>query len=113
MVVDAIVSLVLVGLLVVTAARKLSHRESVVATYRRVGVPEERLNALAALLLVAAVGLIVALWWPPAGVAAAGGLIGYFVVAIAAHIRAGDSRNLPTPLAYLALAAAVLVLHVT
>ena len=45
----AFVSVLLAALLVVTAARKLGHRPAVVATYRRVGVPEERLNQLAVL----------------------------------------------------------------
>ena len=60
--------------LVFTAARKLSHRGDVVASCERVGVPENRLNALAVVLLAGAAGLIAGLWWPPIGVAAAVGL---------------------------------------
>lgn len=111
MVVDVAVSSVLAALLVFTAVLKLGHREAVVASYRRVGVPENWLNALAVVLLVGAAGLIVGLWWPPAGVAAAIGLVCYFLLAVAAHIRAKDARNLLTPLVYLALATAALVLH--
>jgi len=105
------VSVLLAVLLVVTAARKLSHRDAVVATYRRVGVPEERLNQLAALLLAGAAGLVAGLWWTPVGVAAAAALVAYFVLAIGAHMRARDAANAPTPAVYLALAAAALVLH--
>lgn len=111
MVADAAISSVLAALLVLAAVRKLSHREAVVASYRRVGVPENRLNGLAMVLLAGAAGLIVGLWWPPVGVTAAVGLVGYFLLAAAAHIRAGDARHLPAPLVYLALAAAALALH--
>jgi hypothetical protein len=109
----AIVSLLLAALLVFTAARKLSHRPAVVATYRRVGVPEERLNLLAALLLAGAAGLVVGLWWGPAGVVTAAALVVYFALAIGAHVRAHDTANLAAPIGYLVLSAATLVLHLS
>jgi hypothetical protein len=108
----AVVSVLLAALLVVTAARKLGHRPAVVATYRRVGVPQERLNQLAVLLLAGAAGLVVGLWWEPLGVAAAAALVAYFLLAIGAHVRARDTANVPTPALYLALSAVVLTLHV-
>jgi len=108
----AFVSVLLAALLVVTAARKLGHRPAVVATYRRVGVPEERLNQLAVLLLAGAAGLVVGLWWEPVGVAAAAALVAYFLLANGAHVRARDTANVPMPALYLALSAAALILHV-
>jgi hypothetical protein len=108
----AVVSVVLAALLVVTAARKLGHRSAVVATYRRVGVPEDRLNQLAVLLLAGAAGLVVGLWWEPMGVAAATALVAYFLLAIGAHVRARDNANVAMPALYLALSAAALALHV-
>jgi hypothetical protein len=107
-----VVSVLLAALLVVTAARKLGHRPAVVATYQRVGVPEQRLNQLAVLLLTGAVGLVVGLWWEPAGVAAAAALVAYFLLAIGAHVRAHDTANVFLPALYLALSAAALILHV-
>ncbi|MCW6003309.1 DoxX family protein [Micromonospora sp. CPCC 205371] len=106
-----IVSVLLAALLVLTAARKLSHRPAVVATYRRVGVPEDRLNVLAVLLLAGAAGLAVGLWWAPAGIAAAAALVAYFVLAIGAHVRARDAGNAPMPAFYLALSVAALTFH--
>jgi hypothetical protein len=108
----AAVSVLLAALLVVTAARKLGHRPAVVATYRRAGVPEERLNQLAVLLLAGAVGLVVGLWWKPVGIAAAAALVAYFLLAIAAHVRARDTVNVAMPALYLALSAATLTLHI-
>jgi hypothetical protein len=106
-----IVSAVLAALLVLTAARKLSHRDDVVASYARVGVPEARLNQLAMILLLGAAGLIIGIVWAPIGVAAAIGLVAYFVAAVAAHIRADDVGRLPTPLAFEGLAVAALALR--
>jgi DoxX-like family len=109
----AVVSVLLAALLVVTAARKLGHRPAVVATYLRVGVPEQRLNQLAVLLLAGAAGLLVGLWREPVGIAAAAALVAYFLLAIGAHVRAHDTANVPMPALYLALSAAALTLHVS
>ena len=107
-----VVSLLLAALVTAAALRKLGHRPDVVDSYRRVGVPESRLNQLAAVLLAAAAGLLLGLAWPPAGIAAAAGLVAYFLLAIAAHVRAADHRNLSMPVAFAALAVAALVLQV-
>jgi len=107
----AITSLLLAALLAFAAIRKLSHGPDVVETYVRVGVPEERLDLLAALLLAGAGGLVLGIAWGPIGVAAACGVVAYFLVAIGAHIRAGDERNLPTPVAIELLAVATLIMR--
>jgi hypothetical protein len=104
-----IVSILLAVLLAFTALRKLSHRPEVVATYTRVGVPEDRLDRLAWILLAGAAGLIAGLLWPPIGVAAGIGLVVYFLLAIAAHIRANDAGNLVAPVVMELLAVASLV----
>jgi hypothetical protein len=106
-----IVSTLLAAALAFAAIRKLSHRPEVVATYVRVGVPEDRLDYLAMVLLVGAAGLIAGLFWAPIGVAAAIGVVCYFVLAVAAHIRANDVENLPTPLAIELIAVAALILR--
>jgi hypothetical protein len=107
----ATVSVLLSGLLAFAAARKLSHRPEVVQTYVRVGVPEDKLDYLALILLAGAAGLIVGLFWAPIGVAAAIGVVLYFLLAIASHIRANDEEHLPTPVVIELLAAAALVLR--
>jgi hypothetical protein len=106
-----IVSALLATLLAIAAIRKLSHRQAVVETYVRVGVPEDRLDYLAAILLAGAAGLILGLFWPPIGAAAGAGVVVYFLVAIAFHVRADDVANLPTPLALEATAIAALALR--
>jgi hypothetical protein len=105
-----VVSLLLAALLVFAAVRKLSHRPEVVATYTRVGVPEDRLDQLAWILLAGAAGLIAGLFWQPVGIVAGIGLVAYFLLAIGAHVRAGDARNLPAPVVMEVLAVASLAL---
>jgi hypothetical protein len=110
--VAATVSLLLASVLTYSAVRKLSHQPEVVQTYTRVGVPERKLDYLAAILLAGAAGLILGLFWAPIGVAAALGLVVYFLLAVGAHIRAHDIEHLPTPLAIELIAASALALRV-
>jgi hypothetical protein len=106
-----IFSILLAALLAFAAVRKLSHRPEIVATYVRVGVPEDKLDYLAIILLAGAAGLILGLFWGPIGVAAAVGVVCYFLVAIASHIRANDEGHLPTPVVIEAIAVAALALR--
>jgi hypothetical protein len=106
----AVVSLLLAALLAFSAVRKLSHGPDVVASYARAGVPEDRLNLLAGVLLAGAAGLAVGLFWTPLGIATAAALVVYFLVAMTFHVRAGDAEHLPTPLVMWLLAAGALVL---
>ncbi len=110
--ITAVVTVLLAAILAFAAVRKLTHREDVVATYAKVGVPEERLNQLAFVLLLGAAGLLLGLAWAPIGIAAAAGVVVYFVLAIVAHVRHDDAANLPTPVAIEAMAVAALALQV-
>lgn len=103
-----VTSLLLAALVAAAAIRKLTHHPRVVESYRRAGVPESRLNYLAAILLAGATGLIFGIWWRPIGVAAAIGLVGYFIGAVVSHIRASDASRVRTPIAYGVIAAVVL-----
>ncbi|MBP1162840.1 hypothetical protein ABIC28_000373 [Rhodococcus sp. PvR044] len=106
-----IVTVLLAALLGYAAIRKLSNREAVVREYAELGVPENRLNSLAGVLLAGAAGLALGLALAPLGVAAAIGVICYFTVAVVVHILAHDPKHLPVPLTYAALAVAALVLR--
>jgi hypothetical protein len=107
-----VVSILYSVMLVASAALKLSHRPAAVEGYRQAGVPESWLNGLAALLLLAAAGLVVGLWWPIAGIAAAIGLVAYFVLAVGFHVRANDTAHAVTPAILAVAAVAVVALHV-
>jgi DoxX-like protein len=110
--ITAVVTVLLAAILIAAAIRKLTHREDVVAAYTKVGVPEERLNLLAFILLLGAAGLLLGLAWTPIGIAAGAGVVVYFVLAIAAHVRHDDAANLPTPIAIEAMAMAALALQI-
>jgi hypothetical protein len=107
-----IVSGVLAAMVGVSALRKLTHRDVVVETYARAGVPESWLNRLAAVLLVASAALIIGTWWAPLGVAASAGLLAYFLLAVGFHVRAKDVAHVMTPLVLVVLAAAALILRI-
>jgi hypothetical protein len=109
----AVVSGLLAALLALSAIRKLSHAPDVVESYARAGVPEDRLNLLAVVLLAGAAGLILGLWFELLGIAASAALVVYFLVACSFHVRNGDAAHLPTPLLMLGLAGAALALQVT
>jgi DoxX-like family len=106
-----VTSIVLAALMTFAAVRKLGHREDVVATYTRVGVPEDKLDYLAFVLLAGAAGLLAGLAWAPIGVVAAAGTVAYFLLAVAAHVRHDDRGNLPTPVAIELIALAALALR--
>jgi DoxX-like family len=76
----------------------------------KVGVPHSRLFVLAALKAAGAIGLLVGLGAPLIGVAAAAGLILFFVAAIITHMR-GHQYSLSYPAAFLLLAAGSLGLR--
>ena len=95
----AVVSALLAALMSYAAVRKLTHRPEVVESYIRAGVPEDKLNLLAIVLFAGAAGLLAGLIWAPIGIAAGVATAVYFLVAVGFHIRAGDTANLPTPLA--------------
>ncbi|MFF9522813.1 DoxX family protein [Streptomyces achromogenes] len=85
----------------------------VLANSAEVGVPRTWLPWLATLKAAGAAGLLLGLAGVPfIGVAAATGLVLFFVGAVAAHIRARVYDDIAFPGAYLALAAASLVLAV-
>ncbi|OBI89146.1 DoxX family protein [Mycobacterium asiaticum] len=85
----------------------------VLANSARVGVPRSWLPTLAVLKFAGAGGLVVGLLGLPGiGIAAAVGLVLYFVGAVAAHVRARVFDNIAFPGAYLALSVASLMLMV-
>ena len=78
----------------------------------RVGVPRRALIPLAILKIAGALGLLIGIGVPPLGVAAATGLVLFFIGAMTAHLRVHDYTSLPFPGVFLLLAAASLVLRV-
>jgi hypothetical protein len=85
-----------------------THARFVTEAADRLGIPVSLSVPFGILLGSAGVGLLAGFAVPGLGTAAASGLLTYFVIALAAHLRAHDFQ-LAWPLIYLSLAAAALV----
>jgi hypothetical protein len=109
----AIVAVLLSLLLLMSAGAKLTRNPKVVEGMTVVGVPPGMLTFLAGAEIAGAVGLIVGLWIAPLGIAAAIGVVLYFVGAVLAHLRKSDFKGAPTPLVILIVSGAVLALRAT
>jgi hypothetical protein len=79
----------------------------VIETSKRLGVSASLIVPCGALLAAASAGLLAGFAVPGLGTAAACGLVVYFVIALAAHLRARDFQ-IVWPLAYLSLGTAAL-----
>lgn len=85
----------------------------VLANSAEVGVPRSWLAMLGTLKLAGGVGLIVGvLGLPVIGIAAATGLVAFFIGAVLTHIRAGVLHNITFPAGFLLLAVASLTLAI-
>ncbi|MGY1899595.1 DoxX family protein [Nocardia gipuzkoensis] len=87
----------------------LVRHPKIVDTVAAVGFPVHHVWMLGVVKLAAAAGLACGLVWWPVSVAAALGLVVYFVAAIGMHLRA-RRRDVAAPAVFLALSAASLVL---
>lgn len=76
-------------------------------TAQRLHIPASLMRPFGILLGSAGAGLLVGFAVPGLGTAAAAGLVAYFVIAVATHLRARD-YHLSWALIYLSLAAATL-----
>jgi DoxX-like family len=107
----AIVAVLLAAVLLASAGAKLTRQEAVVTGLTGIGVPLEWFPRLAALEIAAAIGLVVGLWVPAIGVAAAIGVVLYFIGAVRFHVRARDTKGLPPPVVIGLLGVVALVLR--
>ena len=95
-----------------SAVMKLRKNEQVLATiHGTVGVPLRHLPVLAGLEIAGAIGILIDLWLEPLGIAAAIGLVAYFVGAVIGHLRVRDTKGLIMPLLPLVFSIAVLALR--
>jgi DoxX-like family len=96
------------------AVADFSRARFVLANSAEVGVDEGWLPLLGGLKAAGAAGLLIGLWWTRAlGLAAAIGLVIFFVGAMATHVRARVLYNLAFPGFFPSLAVASLVLTAT
>jgi hypothetical protein len=99
-------------MVLMSAYAKLTRNQQLVDGLTGLGVPLGMFPFLAACEIAGAVGLVIGIWWAPLGIAAAVGLVLYFVGAVGTHLRKSDYKGIPTPAALLLASAAVLILRI-
>ena len=109
-----LVMTVLVALMVAFSGlgkiRRDPHQVKVI--HETVGVPLKYFPLLAVCECAGALGLVAGIWWPALGVAAAIGLVLYFVGAVVSHLRVGDSIGIGPAAFMVVLAAGALAVRV-
>lgn len=105
-----ITAVLLSVLLIFTARNKLVRQKDVVDTLVRVGVPDRMFPVLAALQLLGAAGLLIGIFFRPLGIAAAAGVVLFFLGAVISHLRANDAKGAPMPAAFTVFSIAPLAL---
>ncbi|MGE5156338.1 MAG: DoxX family protein [Betaproteobacteria bacterium] len=108
----AVVGILLAFGVLASAAAQISRNKVILENLAHLGIPLGMLPFLATCLIAGGVGLLVGLWYPPLGIAAAVGLVLYFVGALIAHLRKGDVKGLPAPMLFLILAGVALSVQV-
>jgi hypothetical protein len=104
-VVGALLALALTG----SGFAKVTRNKTVVDNLTGIGVSLSLFPFLAACEFAGAAGLIIGIWWAPLGIAAAIGVVLYFVGAVGAHLRKSDFKSAPNAGVLLIVAAAALV----
>jgi len=95
-----------------SASGKLRKDERIVTGLTGVGVPLSWFVPLALLELAGAAGLLIGIGWRPLGIAAAIGVILYFVGALIFHVRAKDFKGMVAPAVLLLVGVLALILGI-
>lgn len=108
-----VVTLVLAAMVAFSGLGKLRRDPRIVQiVHEVVGVPLKYFPLLAVCEFAGALGLALGIWWPYLGIAAAIGLVVYFVGAIVSHVRVGDVKGLGPAAFMLTFSAAALALRI-
>jgi len=107
------ITILLAAMVAFSAVAKVRRDPKVVhAIQEVVGVPLDYFPLLAACEFAGALGLLLGIWLPWAGLAAGSGLVIYFVGAVVSHLRVGDFKGIGPAVFMLMVAAGALALRV-
>lgn len=98
--------------LLASGTGKIRGMEPIVEGLSSVNVPTTWFPLLGAALLAGAVGLLVGIGVPAIGLAAAVGLVLYFLGAVGWHVKEGDTAGAVRPAPLLLMAVVALVLRI-
>lgn len=107
-----VLAILLSAMLLMSARGKLTKDEKVVQSLSAANVPLNWFPPLAVIEIIGAVGLIVGIFVGPLGVAAAVGVALYFLGAVIAHLRAGDTKGVVAPAPILLFAVITVVVRI-
>ena len=107
-----VVAIVLAAMVLFSGVGKLRNDPHIVKViHETVGVPMKYFPLLAACEIAGAVGLVLGIWCSIRGIAAATGLVIYFVGAVVSHVRVGDFKGIGPAAMLLTMSAAALILR--
>jgi DoxX-like family len=107
-----IIAIIMSLLLVSSGVAKLRCNPTLVhGLHEVVGVPLRWIPWLAVCEFAGAAGLLVGIVWWPLGIAAAIGVVAYFIGASIGHVRVKDFKGLPAPAVILLIAIVILVVR--
>lgn len=108
-----VIAVLYAAMLIFSGITKLQHHpQAVQIIHDLIGVPLQFFPLLAACEFAGAIGLVAGIRWKRLGVAAAIGLIVYFVGAILSHVRVGDFAGIWSAVLMLVIAVAVLLTRI-
>lgn len=106
-----VVVAVLLSILLVFSGRSMLVKDKdIMETLDRPAVPKRWLPVLALLKFTGAVGLLIGIFYRPLGIAAALGVVLFFIGAVISHLRVKDVKGAPVPVLLVLLATAPVVL---
>jgi uncharacterized membrane protein YphA (DoxX/SURF4 family) len=112
-IVYVVVSALIALVAVMSAVMKLKRDPKVMESINKVEFPSDKVPVLAALEIAGALGVVAGFVVKPLGVAAAVGLVLYFLGAAGSHVRVGDKQGIPAPMGLAVLAAIATALTVS
>ncbi|WP_233518454.1 DoxX family protein [Streptomyces corynorhini] len=91
----AVVGILLALALTASAFADITRAEQIVTSMSKLGVPDSWFLPLGLVKLAGALGLVIGVWVPFLGVAAAIGVVLYFIGALITHLRVKDDEIAP------------------
>jgi hypothetical protein len=107
-----VIAILLALMLSGSALLKLTRNQRIVDGLAAAGVPVSMFPFLALCEIAGAVGVLVGIWYAPLGIAAAIGLVIYFILAVGAHVRKTDYKGIPNAAAILVFSALALIARI-
>ncbi|MER5224666.1 DoxX family protein [Streptomyces flaveus] len=97
-------------LLVFSAVPDITRNPKITEGLKALGVPDSWFLPLGLVKIAGALGLLVGIAYRPLGIAAAIGVVLYFLGAVITHLRGGDKKGVGIPAVIMLVAVAPLVL---